>query len=171
MAGYWRNLARAFSGRKNSLTPETIRALMQGQEYGDRVGVTYGALAKGGYERNVCIYRALTEIARGGASVPLDVYVNGEKQKDHPLAKLLRKPNLRQSRPVFMEEALSYFQLDGNQFFYAIDAYPGGAQGVCDFVGVFDMPIGDGNDRNLCRRKPNRESPRVVLDERSHKAF
>jgi len=126
MAGYLRTLARAIFARKASLTPETMRALMQGHEVGDRVGRSYASLAKGGFEQNVCVYRALTEIARGGASVPLDVYVNGEKQKDHPLAKLLRKPNPRQSRPVFMEEALSYFQLDGNQFFYAIDAEPGG---------------------------------------------
>jgi HK97 family phage portal protein len=114
--------------KSNSFNAETLRALMHGQEIGERVGVSYRSIVTHGYERNVCILRAISEIASGAASVPIDVYVGDEKVDDHPLENLLERPNLSKTKTRFFNELLSYYLLDGNGFVVAITA-PGEQNG------------------------------------------
>ncbi|MBN9565970.1 MAG: phage portal protein [Alphaproteobacteria bacterium] len=67
-----------------------------------------------GYLKNIIVYRCVTLIARSLASVPLNVYVEQEKQDAHPLQILLQKINPYQSRATFCETIASYFLLTGN---------------------------------------------------------
>lgn len=69
------------------------------------------------YRRNVIAYKAISEVARGAAKIPLEVYVR-DKQADqnHPLVKLLQKPNPWQPKASFIEAAIGYWLLAGNTY-------------------------------------------------------
>jgi hypothetical protein len=74
-----------------SLDPETLRASISGQQNMgtiDRCGeIPFARHAR--LRRNVCILRAVNEIASGVASIPIDVYSGTDKQEKSDLGALL----------------------------------------------------------------------------------
>lgn len=48
----------------------------------------YGRLAEEGFAKNAVAYRCIRLVAEAAASVPLAVFVDGERAIDHPLARL-----------------------------------------------------------------------------------
>ncbi len=76
----------------------------------------YESLTKEGYVRNVILYRCVSLIARGAASVPWRLYKGNEELTIHPLLTLLHMPSPMQAGSAFIEAALSYLLLAGNSY-------------------------------------------------------
>lgn len=76
----------------------------------------YESLTKEGYLRNVILYRCVSLIARGAASIPWRLYRGKEELSQHPLLTLLHMPSPLQAGSAFVEAALSYLLLSGNSY-------------------------------------------------------
>lgn len=76
----------------------------------------YSPLIKEGYEKNVIVYRCITMIARGIASVPWLLYEGELELVEHPLLRLLQQPNATESGASFWESVVTYFLLSGNAY-------------------------------------------------------
>lgn len=76
----------------------------------------YETLAEEGYQKNIIVYRCVSLIARGIASVPWQVYKGTLRQEVHPLLTLLQHPNPRQGLSSFMESLTAYLLLSGNAY-------------------------------------------------------
>ena len=74
------------------------------------------ALAREGFMRNAVVFRAVTMVAEAAASVPLLAYDGAEEVPDHPLLKLLARPNRRQSGPDFLEALYANLLVGGNAY-------------------------------------------------------
>ncbi len=72
--------------------------------------------AKEGYRVNPIVYKCVSLIARSASSIPINIRVNGEEVDDHPLLKVLNRPNPVQSRQAFMEAYLSDYLIAGNGY-------------------------------------------------------
>ena len=79
----------------------------------------YAALAREGFASNPVAYRCVRMIAEAAASVPLSVFVDGRRQADHPLARLLARPNREQGGPDLMEAFFGHLQVAGNGYLEA----------------------------------------------------
>jgi HK97 family phage portal protein len=86
-------------------------------------------LADEGYGKNVIAFRCIEEVARSVACVPLNVFrerADGAREQivDHPLVRLLRRPNPDQSRPALIHELVGHYLIAGNSYLEAVG--PGG---------------------------------------------
>jgi len=92
----------------------------------------YEQLADEGYQRNVIVYRCISLIARGLASVPWLLYKKspgGEVEVEHhPLLDLLNCPSPRQAGSAFMECLVSHLHLSGNAYLWAMQNSNGDVQ-------------------------------------------
>lgn len=89
--------------------------------------------AQYGYQSNVTVYRAITIVAQACASVDWKVYKIGVSKRDgkktrteiynHPLNKLLEKPNNNKARSTFIEQLVSYWMISGTN--YLLGSFPG----------------------------------------------
>ena len=79
----------------------------------------YDTLAEEGYQKNIVVYRCVSLIARGAASVPWQLYDQDRVLTHHPLLHLLQAPNPQQGLPRFMEALVSYLLLAGNVYIEA----------------------------------------------------
>lgn len=77
-------------------------------------------MTEASYERNEWVFACVSAIATAASSIPLVVF---QKQGDevvemhnHPLQLLLDKPNETQSRVEFIEAAISFIQIAGNNY-------------------------------------------------------
>jgi len=80
----------------------------------------YDTLAEEGYQKNIIVYRCVSLIARGVASVPWQVYKGSCRLEVHPLLTLLENPNPQQGLSRFMEALMSYLLLSGNAYIEAV---------------------------------------------------
>ncbi|OJW50563.1 MAG: phage portal protein [Alphaproteobacteria bacterium 41-28] len=80
----------------------------------------YDTLAEEGYQKNIVVYRCVSLIARGVASVPWRLYKEETRLETHPLLSLLQKPNPQQGLPRFMEALTAYLLLAGNVYVEAV---------------------------------------------------
>ncbi len=76
---------------------------------------TLSNAVKEGYEKSGWVYRAVSLIAKNGASVPWGIYniETGELEPNHPLATVLAYPNPHFSRQDLFELIISWYQLTG----------------------------------------------------------
>ncbi len=72
------------------------------------------AFAREGYVRNAVAYRCVRMIAEAAASAPLKV-----GPEDHPLARLLSRPNPEQTGVELMEAFYGHLQVSGNSYLEA----------------------------------------------------
>jgi hypothetical protein len=70
--------------------------------------------AREGYARNAIAYRCVRMIAEAAASAPLKV-----GPEDHPLARLLARPNPEQTGPALLEAFYGHLQVSGNAYLEA----------------------------------------------------
>lgn len=71
-----------------------------------------------GFKRCVIAFRAVSMVARSAANIPYEIW-DGDKQIEdvnHPLVKLLKRPNMLQSKSAFFESVFAYYVLHGNSF-------------------------------------------------------
>ncbi len=76
----------------------------------------YRDLAEQGFGRNPVAYRCVRMIAEAAASTPFAVFEGGVRTQDHPVARLLDKPNPEQSGPELMEAVYGGLQTAGNAY-------------------------------------------------------
>ena len=87
----------------------------------------YVKFSEEAYKRNVIAHRCMKMIAEGCASIPFTLKVQGkDAQPDHPLLKLLNRPNPMMARSEFIEAVMSYRLISGNAY---IEAVTGPADG------------------------------------------
>lgn len=85
----------------------------------------YEQFAKQGFQKNVIVYRCISMIAQACGGIELEVYSKrkgGEptEMPDHPLKKLLDRPNPLQGRSAFIETVIGFHRLTGNTFTEAV---------------------------------------------------
>jgi len=76
----------------------------------------YQEFAKQGFAENAVGFRCVKMIAEAAASVKLQVVEGGERLDDHPLLKLLNRPNPAESGRNLLEGFYSYLQISGNAY-------------------------------------------------------
>lgn len=80
----------------------------------------YANLAREGFVKNPVAYRAVAMIAQAAASVRFLVYDGAAEAADHPLARLLERPNPVQTRSVFLEQVYAGLLIAGNAYVEAV---------------------------------------------------
>ena len=80
----------------------------------------YEALAREGFARNPVVYRCVRLIAEAAASVPLVVFEAGRRSPNHPLMRLLERPNSEQGLPDLLETFFGGLQTAGNGYLEAV---------------------------------------------------
>ena len=79
----------------------------------------YDDLADIGYKKNVIVYRCVQLISRALASVEWTLQDGDETLREHEILDLMNKPNSKQYKTTFIEEAVSYLLLSGNCYIMA----------------------------------------------------
>ncbi len=80
----------------------------------------YESLAREGFGKNPVAYRCVRMIAEAAASVPLAVFRGGERAgADHPLVRVLARPNPEQGRAELFEALYANLQTAGNAYLEA----------------------------------------------------
>ena len=80
----------------------------------------YESLAREGFGKNPVAYRCVRMIAEAAASVPLTVFQGGERAgADHPLVRVLARPNPEQGRAELFEALYANLQTAGNAYLEA----------------------------------------------------
>ncbi|MDP1632786.1 MAG: phage portal protein [Caulobacter sp.] len=79
----------------------------------------YESLAREGFAKNPVAYRCVRMIAEAAASVPLAVFSGGRRADDHPLRRLIDRPNPEQGGPDLMEAFFGALQVSGNGYLEA----------------------------------------------------
>ncbi len=76
----------------------------------------YASLATEGFGKNAVAYRCVRMIAEAAAATPLTVFAGGVRTDDHPLARLLARPNPEQAGVEFLEGLYAALQTAGNAY-------------------------------------------------------
>ena len=76
----------------------------------------YQALASEGFAKNAIAYRCVRMIAEACASVPLRVEFEGRRAPDHPLQRLIDRPNPEQGGADLREALYGSLQTAGNAY-------------------------------------------------------
>ncbi len=84
----------------------------------------FDAFAEEGYRRNVIAFMAVNEVSRGAASVPFALFERRAAQReritDHPILRLLKRPNPLQSGHELFEAVYGYLLIAGNSYLEAV---------------------------------------------------
>ncbi len=81
---------------------------------------SYAPLSRAGYMRNAIVHRAVRMVAEAAGSLPFLLYDGAAEIDDHPLLKLLEKPNPRQSGADLLETLTGHLLLAGNAYVEAV---------------------------------------------------
>ncbi|MEM1383119.1 MAG: phage portal protein [Pseudomonadota bacterium] len=83
------------------------------------------SLTRNGYEGNVIAFRAVRMVAEAAAAIPLVISEDGVRMSEHPVLRLLARPNPAQDGRTFLENAYGHLLLSGNAYLEgaAFDAY------------------------------------------------
>src|SRR3569832_1342834 len=98
-------LTRLFGGRSPVAESKSTQVLMALRELGDPTWTrrSFPALAQEGFARNPVVHRCVQLIAESATRVPLVAVEEGKRLNEHPLLKLLRRPNPHQSGSELLE--------------------------------------------------------------------
>jgi len=80
----------------------------------------YAAFAREGFMQNAVLYRSVRMIAEAAASVPLLLYQGTDEIADHPLLRLLARPNPGSSTPDLLEACYGFLLVSGNAYLEAV---------------------------------------------------
>lgn len=131
----------------------------------------YDSLADEGYEKNVIVYRCITLIARGLASIPWLLYNQDHEIEKHPLIELLNCPSPRQAGSAFMECLVSQLLLSGNAYIEAVydefdnvvELYPLRPDRINVVPGIYGLP-------SAYEYKVNGKTRTYLVDNRTNKS-
>lgn len=117
------NIFHRFFGRKDS----QARIALSFRQVGQPVNTprNYEGFSKEGYQKNVVVYRCIDLISKACGGIELELYskrMGADKVEiiDHPLLKLINRPNPMQGRTSFMQSYMAYYLLTGNTFAEAV---------------------------------------------------
>ncbi len=100
-------------------SPELVTLAKQyGNNFGAHPRRNMAQLSDDGYKRCVIAFRCVSMIARSAANIPYELWSGKTKIEDvnHPLVKLLSRPNQLQSKSTFFESVFAYYVLHGNTY-------------------------------------------------------
>jgi HK97 family phage portal protein len=98
--------------------PQSLMTVTQlGEASWSRRG--FASLANAGFARNPVVHRCVRMIAEAATRVPLAVEEGGRRQSEHPVLRLLSRPNTRQSGSELLEAVYAYLQTAGNAYIAA----------------------------------------------------
>jgi HK97 family phage portal protein len=105
-------------GRKAPETKESatgrVMVMTPGQPvWSDR---NYKAFANEAYRQNVIAFRSIQAIADAVASVPWTAWRGKAELADHPILKLIKNPNPRDSRAQYLHQKVGFLLLAGNGY-------------------------------------------------------
>lgn len=120
------NWRRAFGARRREGAPE-----IKDSRAGPLIALTaggrarwtprdYAHLAEEGFAKNPVVYRCVRMVAEAAGSTPLVVFAEGVRRDDHPLARLLARPNPEQSGAEWLEGLYGALQTAGNAYAEAV---------------------------------------------------
>ena len=117
-------LARALGVEVKAST--TTQAIVRGMPEALWAPRDYQTFSREGYQQNPWVYACITEIARGIAGIPWRLYrgTGGRDAlreiEDHPLLRLLRRPNPEQGYAAWAEQLVSFLLISGNGYIEAV---------------------------------------------------
>lgn len=120
---------------KFSATSPLIMLMHQGQTRGVWTKRNYAQYSDDAYKRCVVAYKCINLISRGAAKIPWKVKRGAnpdgtggtEMDRNHPLVKLLRRPNPLQSEAWFRESIAAYLLLSGNTYIEGVGPFKEGS--------------------------------------------
>ncbi len=124
MITWFKNMTKKLGEHKKSRVASMIAYNALGQPVW--TPKRFDRLAEEGFSKNVIVYRAISLITKGAASVPWKLYRGQEELYDHAVLDLLHHPNPRQGGAAFIESVLGFKLLAGNSYIEA----------VCDKIGM-----------------------------------
>lgn len=80
----------------------------------------YAALAREGYERNALVHRCVRMISEAAATIPWRLHEGRREIVDHPLLRLIDRPNPRESGVAFLEAVYGHLLVAGNAYVEAV---------------------------------------------------
>ena len=80
----------------------------------------YAALAREGYLANAIVHRSVRLVAENAASCAFLLYEGAHERDDHPLLRLITRPNARQDGASFFEALYAHMLLAGNAYVEAV---------------------------------------------------
>lgn len=112
---------RLVGGRSVMPERKSAQVLMALRDLGspDWTRRSFAALAQEGFARNPVVHRCVRLIAEAANRVPLVAVEEGRRLTQHPLLKLLRRPNPHQSGGELLEAVYAYLQTAGNAYLNA----------------------------------------------------
>ncbi|MEM6488017.1 MAG: phage portal protein [Pseudomonadota bacterium] len=81
-----------------------------------------GSLAEAGYASNPIGFRAVRMLAEAAAAVPLVLSEGGRRLVEHPLLRLIERPNPGQDGRSLMEAVFGHLAISGNAYIEAVPA-------------------------------------------------
>lgn len=87
----------------------------------------YAALAREGFMRNPIVHRSVRLISETASAIPWLLYEGAAELDDHPVLRLLARPNERQAGTGFMEALYGHLLISGNAYVELVEA-TGGAR-------------------------------------------
>jgi HK97 family phage portal protein len=116
------SLLRKLLGRAPAEKASRVARLLAVERLGRPVWTPrdYAALAREAYMRNAVAHRCVTLLAQAAASVPLLLYEGARELTDHPLLRLLARPNPRLGGAAFLETVYSHLLVAGNAYLEAV---------------------------------------------------
>ena len=80
----------------------------------------YASLANEGFMQNAIVYRSVRMIAEAVASVPFLLYAGEDEIAEHPLLRLVSRPNPFQTGPELIEAFIGHLLVSGNAYLEAV---------------------------------------------------
>ena len=121
-----------FFKKKEAAPERKSRAMMLGMRPYSGIGSDFATYALEGYAQNPIAFACISKIANAISSVDFNVYQekNGklEKIENHPLEKLIDKPNNKQSGRGFIRDLVTQYLIGGNAFVYGVGMDAGRTQ-------------------------------------------
>ncbi len=106
------------AAERKSAGPQSLMTVTQlGEASWSRRG--FVSLANAGYARNPVVHRCVRMIAEAATRVPLVAEEGGKRLSEHPVLRLLARPNARQSGSELLEAVYAFLQTAGNAYLTA----------------------------------------------------
>ena len=114
-AGRW--VQRVFPGAQEQKA-SAAKPLIALQHLGAPVWTPrdYVSLSRSGFQKNVIAYRCIRMIAEAAVATPFAYYERGRLVSEHPLQRMLSRPNPEQSGVEFLEAFYGFLQTSGNAY-------------------------------------------------------
>ena len=99
----------------------------------------YQAFAREGFMQNAIVYRCVRMIAEAAASVPLLLYAGDDEIAEHPMLRLVSRPNPVQAGPDLFESFYGHLLVSGNAYLEAVSIDAPDAQWASEGASIREL--------------------------------